>query len=162
VTFEELFDDVYPALHRYCIRMTSDSDVAEDAAQEAFVRLLEKNVQGDPPGLRAWLFKVATHVLRDRARVRDNRSRLLEENPVSPEPHDTPDEVVEREERVARVRRALDSLTERDRTILLLREEGFSYREVAEAVGVKASSVGTLLARARERLGRALASEERT
>jgi len=160
VSFEQLFDDVYPRLHRYCTRMTSDSDVAEDAAQEAFVRLLDRNVSGDPSGLKSWLFKVATHLIRDRVRVEENRARLLEENPVRPPPVDTPAEELERSEDVARVREALDSLAERDRTLLLLREEGFSYRELAQAVDVKASSVGTLLARARERLVRALDDED--
>lgn len=141
--------------------MTSDADAAEDVAQEAFVRLLDRQVTGEPAGLRAWLFKVATHLIRDDARVRTNRDRLLKENPVTPDPPPVPDERVERDERVARVRRALDSLDERDRTLLLLREEGFSYRELADAVDVKATSIGTLLARARERLARALNDEDR-
>jgi RNA polymerase sigma factor (sigma-70 family) len=162
VNLEQLFQDVYPGLHRYCVRMTSDSDVAEDAAQEAFVRLLDRRVEGDPAGLRAWLFKVATHLIRDRVRIRENRSRLLEENPVLPSSPDGPGEALERGERVARVREALESLDERDRTLLLLREEGFSYRELADAVEVKATSVGTLLARARQRLANALDGEETT
>lgn len=160
VDFEQLFNDVYPQLHRYCARMTADADVAEDVAQEAFVRLLDRKVEGDPPGLKAWLFKVATHVIRDRAKVRDNRARLLEANPVGTAAADDPDEELARAERVARVRRALATLEERDRTLLLLREEGFSYRELANAVEVKASSVGTLLARARRRLARALDGED--
>jgi len=162
VNFDEFFQQVYPGLHRYCVRMTSDADVAEDAAQEAFVRLLDRRVQGDRAGLRSWLYTVATHVIRDRVRVRDNRSRLLEENPVLPGALEGPGEALERREQVGRIREALDTLDERDRTLLLLREEGFSYRELAETVGVKASSVGTLLARARERLAGALDQEAST
>jgi RNA polymerase sigma factor (sigma-70 family) len=161
VNFEQLFSDVYPGLQRYCARLTADADAAEDVAQEAFVRLLDRKVTGDLPGLRAWLFKVATHLIRDRVKVRDNRVRLLAENPVGPDPVEMPDEAWDRSERVARVRRALEDLDERDRTLLLLREEGFSYRELAKAIDVQASSVGTLLARARERLARALNSEDR-
>lgn len=149
--FDQLFDDVYPKLYRYCLRMTSDRDQAEDAAQEAFVRLLDRRVKGEPPGLRAWLFKVATHVVRDRVRVSDNRMRLLEENPVLPDRPVGPEEALERAERIAAARRGLEALEERDRTLLLLREEGFSYRELADVVGVQSSSVGTLLARARQR-----------
>ncbi len=162
MSFEQLFHDVYPRLHRYCTRLTADSDVAEDAAQEAFVRLLDHGVTGERSRVRSWLFKVATHLIRDRVRVKDNRARLLEENPVQPPPVETPAEELERSEDVARVRAALDSLSERDRTLLLLREEGFAYRELAEAVDVKATSVGTLLARARERLARALDDEDET
>ncbi len=152
--FDRLFDDVYPGLVRYCRRMTSDPDVAEDAAQEAFVRFLDRRPRGDASGLRAWLYKVATHVVRDRGRVEGNRTRLREANPGELRPVDgprPPDEALEREERIREIRSVLDQLDERDRTLLLLREEGFSYRELAEAVGVQETSVGTLLARARRR-----------
>lgn len=165
--FDQLFDDVYPALVRYCHRITADADLAEDAAQEAFVRFLDRKPRGETAGLRAWLYKVATHHLRDRARVEENRARLRERHPVEvlPQgdglgeggggPRTDPLDVVdrlEREARVAAVREALLRLDPRDRTLLLLREEGFAYRELADAVGVQASSVGTLLARARRRL----------
>jgi RNA polymerase sigma factor (sigma-70 family) len=156
VSFEELFDTVYPALFRYCVRMTGDADLSEDVAQEAFVRLLERDVQGELPGLRAWLFKVATHLIRDRARVRDNRARLIEANPVEGVPPELPDAATESEERRAAVRSALNVLDERDRTLLVMREEGFGYRELAEAIGVQAASIGTLLARARSRFMEAL------
>ncbi len=156
VNVDQLFARVYPQLQRYCTRLTADADLAEDAAQEAFVRLLDRGVKGEPRGLRAWLFKVATHLIRDRARVQENRNRLLEENPVTPTGPEQPDELWERKERVARVRRVLETLTERDRELLLLREEGFSYRELATHLGVQPSSVGTLLARAKERFARAM------
>ncbi len=169
--FDRLFDDVYPALVRYCHRITADADLAEDAAQEAFVRFLDRKPRGEPAGLRAWLYKVATHHLRDRARVEDNRTRLRQTHPMDVlpegnglgegggEPHSEPLDVVDRldrEARVARVREALARLDPRDRTLLLLREEGFAYRELADAAGVQASSVGTLLARARRRLAQEL------
>ena len=48
-----------------------------------------------------------------------------------------------------RVRAAIDRLTERDRQMLLLRAEGYAYRELAAAMDLNESSVGTLLARAK-------------
>jgi len=57
----------------------------------------------------------------------------------------------------------LDSLPERERQMLLLRYEGFSYREVAHALAINEASVGTLLARAktafRDALGGAARAE---
>jgi RNA polymerase sigma factor (sigma-70 family) len=85
--------------------------------------------------------------------------RLLEEHPVRPGELPQPDQELDRKEGIGRVRRALAGLDTRDRTLLLLRQEGFSYRELAEAVGVKATSVGTLLARARRRFVRAMNEE---
>lgn len=154
VDLESLFAEVYPRLFRYGHRLTGDADAAHDLAQEAFVRLWRHQVVGEPAALRVWLFKVATHLARDRARVTANRLRLLERNPsaaAAPSAGAGPDVALERAEEVRAVRKALDALAPRDREILLMREEGFSYREIAEAVGVAPTSVGTLLARAQRR-----------
>ncbi len=149
--FETTFDELHPGLFRYCHRLTGDPDLADDVAQEAFVRLYEHRVEGDEHGIRAWLFRTATHLVRDRFRVAENRRRLLEANPVRPEGTEPPDRPVERAEDVTRVRAALEGLSERDREMLLARYEGFSYREIAEAFDVAPGSVGTLLARAERR-----------
>jgi RNA polymerase sigma-70 factor (ECF subfamily) len=151
VDFDGLYEEVFPSLFRYCTRLTGDPDAAEDVAQEAFIRLLSREVEGHPVALRVWLFRVATHLIRDRYRVSENRKRLLETYPVAPTGAPDPQERVEAEEEAGGVRAALDELTERDRTMLLMREEGFSYKEIGEAVDVLPSSVGTLLARAQKR-----------
>lgn len=154
--FDKTFDDIYPSLVRYCHRLTGDRDAAEDIAQEAMVRLYAHEVSGPVEGLRAWAFKTATHLVRDRYRVTRNRMRLLEENPVVPEAPEDAQRTLERGEERARARRALEELPERDREMLLLRYEGFSYKEIAEAVDVAATSVGTLLARAERRFAEAI------
>jgi RNA polymerase sigma-70 factor (ECF subfamily) len=159
VDFDPLFDAVYPALFRYCNRMTGDPDQAEDLAQEAFFRLLDRNVEGTEAGLRAWLFRVATNLARDRSRTRETRRRILSGFPP-PETVPGPDLDLERAEEAQGVREALEVLSERDREMLLLRQEGFSYKEIAEVAGVSHRSVGTILARALQRFGAELAKEE--
>ena len=84
VNFEATFEELYPGLFLYCHRLTGDPDLAEDVVQEAFVRLYDRRVEGTDEGLRAWLFRTATHLVRDRHRVRENRRRLLEAYPVRP------------------------------------------------------------------------------
>ena len=147
MNFEATFEELYPGLFRYCHGLTGDPDLADDLAQEAFVRLYDRRVEGTDEGLRAWLFRTATHLVRDGHRVGENRRRLLEAHPVEPGGPEPPDEAVQRREQVAHVRDALEHLSEREREILLMRHAGFSYREIAESVGVAASSVGTLLTR---------------
>ena len=156
VNFDQTFDELYPPLVRYCHRLAGDRDVAEDIAQEAMVRLYTHEVEGPQTGLKAWLFRTATHLIRDRYRVKENRRRLLQENPIAAAAPETPDRLLERNEERARARSALDALGERDREILLMRYEGFSYKEIAETVDVAATSIGTLLARAEERFARVL------
>ena len=157
--FEALFDRFYTPLFRYCNRMTGDPDQADDLAQEAFFRLLDRGVKGTEAGLRVWLFRVATNLARDRARTRENRRRILSAFPP-PEVTPGPDRDMERRERVGRVRAALGGMNPRDREMLLLRQEGFSYREIAEATGVSPGSVGTMLARALRRFAEELPADE--
>jgi len=150
VDINALFEAVYPPLFRYCSRLTGDPDAADDLAQEAFVRLLDRGPRGPAHGLRIWLFRVATNLIRDAARQKGNRGRILAGTPP-PDPVPSPEGDMERRERIQEVRAALEQLNPRDREVLLLRQEGFSYKEIAQVVRVAPTSVGTLLARALER-----------
>ena len=158
--FDATFEAHYAELVRYCHRLTGDGDQAEDMAQESFVRLFDHGVEGPSAGVRAWLFKTATNLVRDRFRVDRNRARLLEENPMEGDGPDTPEHHLERREAQERARAALDALPSRDREILLMRYSGFSYKEIATAVDVATTSVGTLLARAERRFAEACAGGE--
>lgn len=131
--------------------------------QETFIRLAE-HPPADATGIRAWLFTVATNLARDALKIGSRRRRLLVENGGllrPPEPTPTP-EAVEREEARERVRRALAGLSEKERLLLLMREEGFKHREIAEAVGTTTGSVGTLIARALVKLAERLGLTEPT
>jgi RNA polymerase sigma-70 factor, ECF subfamily len=149
VDFEDLFHRLYPSLYRYLLRLTGDPDVADDIAQESFVRLLRQKLGEDE--VRPWLFTVGMNLVRDRARKTDRRQRLLAGAPRAVGSFPAPDEGIERSEAIESVRRALDQLPPRDRQLLLMREEGFKYDEIAKVVGVAPASVGTLIARALKR-----------
>ncbi len=154
--FDETFDAHYADLVRYCHRLTGDRDLAEDLAQESMFRLFGNEPAGSRDGLRAWLFTTATHLVRDRVRVESNRRRLLAVHHEGPTGGEAPDRALERTEERERARAALDTMTPRDREVLLMRYSGFSYREIAEATGLRASSVGTTLARAERRFEQAV------
>lgn len=147
--FDDLFQRLYPSLYRYLHRLTGDPDVAEDIAQEAFVRLLRQPLP--EAEVRPWLFTVAMNLVRDRARRTERRQRLLSSAPPLVGPGTLPDDHVEQSERIEAVRLALQRLSDRDRQLLLMREEGFKYEEIAGMIGVAPASVGTLIARALRR-----------
>ena len=156
--FELQFQKLYPSLFRYLHRLTGDADVAEDIAQEAFVRLIRQPLPEDE--VRPWLFTVAMNLVRDHARKTERRQRLLTGAPVLVNPTSLPDEDMERSERVAKVRGSLDRLPLRDRQLLMMREEGFKYEEIAAVIGVAPASVGTLIARALKRFSDVYHSRE--
>ncbi len=119
--FDATFEAHYSDLVGYCHRLTGDRDVAEDMAQESLLRLFDRGIEGPGDGVRAWLFKTATHLVRDRYRVDKNRKRLLEANPVLPYQAESPERELERSEARESARAALRSLAPRDREILLMR-----------------------------------------
>jgi RNA polymerase sigma-70 factor (ECF subfamily) len=154
----QLFQQHYDGLYRYLVRLTGDSDLAADAAQEAFVRLVERPPQDRH--VRAWLFAVATNVVRDNARARARWVTLLMGSPDRAPMGDVapgPDAAAESAERRKLVRAALDRLSWKERTVLLMREEGFAHHEIADAVGTTTGSVGTMIARALNKLAGELA-----
>lgn len=150
---QRLFEEHYDVLFRYLVRLTGDADLAADAAQEAFVRLVEHRPTGSQ--VRAWLFRVATNVIRDDVRVRRRRMELLQEAPDRAPVGDTPanpEQVLDVMEQRRMVRAALEKLSPKEQTVLLMREEGFSHQEIADAVGTTTKSVGSMIARALQKL----------
>jgi RNA polymerase sigma-70 factor, ECF subfamily len=156
----KLFLEHYDGLFRYLVRLTGDPDLAADAAQEAFVRLVERPPQDRH--VRAWLYAVATNVVRDTARSRSRWLVLLKASPDRAPVADAgplPDEAAEGAERRRVVREALDRMSWKERTVLLMREEGFAHHEIADAVGTTTGSVGTMIARALRKLSTELSPQ---
>jgi RNA polymerase sigma-70 factor (ECF subfamily) len=144
-------------------RGASDAEnLAEDVAAEVFARLLANGCRAlrgfdGRCSLAGWLAVVTS---RAGARLLERRGRARTPLDAAAEVASTaepPTELAEREERRAELRRKLETLAPRDRLALaLFYDAGRSYKGVASALGVPLDRVGTLLARARARLARAL------
>ncbi len=95
---------------------------------------------------------VALNLFRNARNTERRRRRLLSlvrGERVHSDPSPAADRDLAVEESRRRVRAAIDRLPERERQLLLLRAEGYSYRDLALALDLHEASVGTLLARAR-------------
>jgi RNA polymerase sigma factor (sigma-70 family) len=148
--FVALFQVHFPRLYRYFDRLSGDPDLAADIAQEAFIKLYNRGSLPDAP--EAWLISVAMNLFRNVKSGRSRRSRLLSQarsEAVLSDPSPAPDQAVVAQESRRRVRSAINRLPERERRLLLLRAEGYSYRDLAAALDLNEASIGTLLARAR-------------
>ncbi len=153
----DLFREYYASLGRMLTRRTGDADRAEEIAQEVFARA----VVAPPRNPRPWLFAVALNLVREEGRrtvIRDRRLVLYRAE--QSDAFESPDEAYDRDERIAAVRAALDTLTERDRDALLLKAEGFSYDDIAATLGLSRGAIGTTLSRARQRLVDAYRTEK--
>ena len=136
-------------LLRYVHRLTGDPDLSEDLTQEALMRLLRAESDTPMQNVRAWLYRVATNLVRDHAR----RGEMMRRRPIPIDADipQTPEQAFERGETIAQVRAALERLSNRDRVVLVLRESGFKHREIAEIVHVRAESVSVIIGRALQR-----------
>jgi len=140
-------------------RMCGDAHLAEDAAQEAFVRAWQ-HLPGYRPRspFRNWVYRIATNAALDAMR-REPETVDLDELPLA-DSHAGPESAMMRKERAGLVRQAVLSLPPASRVVLVLREyEGLSYREIAEVADIPIGTVMSRLNYARSRLRRLLASE---
>ena len=148
--FTAVFEANFARLFRYLDRLSGDPDLSADVAQEAFVRLYQRGALPDTPA--AWLISVAMNLFRNERSTRGRRRRLLTEarsRHALGDAAPAPDDLAVAGETRRRVRATIDQMPERERRLLLLQAEGFSYREIAAGLGIHEASVGTLLARAR-------------
>lgn len=144
--FAVLFRQDYQRIYRFLDRMSGDPDAAEDLAQETFVRLYRRGSMPDDAG--AWLISVGMNLLRNMASSARRRNEIIKSHVPDHSESVSADEAALARETQSRVRHTVDGMIERDRSLMLLRAEGYSYREIAEALGINVASVGTLLARA--------------
>jgi RNA polymerase sigma-70 factor (ECF subfamily) len=155
--FEALFNQHWEPLCRVLYQLTGDAAEAEDLALEALLQLYHRPPT-DQRNLSGWLYRVATNLGLNALRSRKRRQRYETEagdldlqmnGPEDPAIHY--ELWLERE----RVRAVLRSIKPRSAQILVLRHSGLAYAEIAAALGIASSSVGTLLVRAEQEFERA-------
>jgi RNA polymerase sigma factor (sigma-70 family) len=146
--FDELFQAHFSRLARLIRRLVSDAAEAEDLAAAVLWKCFRK--QPSDINLEGWLSKCAVRAALDNLRRKTRRARYEALWPVTA-PAETPERLLERDQEAARVRRVLARLDRRSATLLVLRADGLNYRALAHAIGVRPTSIGTLLARAEAR-----------
>jgi RNA polymerase sigma-70 factor (ECF subfamily) len=132
--------------------MLSDAAEAEDAVQEAFLKIL-RSASGYRPiaAFRTYLHHVLVRVCLDvRSKKRPDYRRELAD---VADQSSTPEQLLNEREQSAAVRRALASLPARRRAAIVLRHyEDLSYQEIAQVLGISSKAVDSLLQRARRSL----------
>ncbi len=169
--FHDLFERYKKRVINYCFRFCGHRAIAEELAQETFLRVY-KAAQRYRPKARfsTWLYKIATNVCLNEMRKPAYRRRLeaLDEA-LDNEVHASatmdsfrpihPDDQLLWQEQQQLVHRAIDRLPKKQRAALLLRVAGeFSYAEIAKQIHRPESHVKTLIHRGRMRLKAALAA----
>jgi RNA polymerase sigma-70 factor (ECF subfamily) len=164
-SFDFLLQKYRTPLVNFLFRMVRDQATAEDLAQEVFLRVYRARKQYSPSAkFTTWMFRIATNLALNS--VRDNRYRKMETSIDAPQSNeeanvtrDLParemriDEHLVEQARVDMIRRAVESLPEKQRVAVLLHKyEEMDYSEIARVLECSESALKSLLFRAYETL----------
>ena len=151
-------DAVY-TLARYLMRNTDDAD---DAVQECYLRALRHFDSYRGPAMKPWLLVILRNVCntefgrRSRGELPTDYAQdesVADEMPMWQEPQASPEKMMSRQQDRATIRRLVEELPEPFREAIVLREmNDLSYKEIAEVAGVPVGTVMSRLARARAML----------
>lgn len=163
--FGELVERYMRRAYYSALGLVGSSEDALDLSQEAFARAFRARQTIDPDRpFYAWLYQILRRLCFNFVRDRRTRRRGIEaagswlvKQANARVDGMNPARALEADETRKRVRNALESLSERDREVLVLKEfEGLRYREIAELLGVPIGTVMSRLYSARKRLAGAL------
>lgn len=180
VAVKEGDPDAFPKLvlkyqrqvYNHCLRMVNDEEESYDLTQEVFLKVFRKIKNYEHTySFYTWLYRITVNCCIDylRRKKRQVQSVSLSANPDNdgsqsgrdqdiPDSTYIPDVAFANKELDEVLRQANNQLSERLRSIILLKEiEGFSYEEIAEILGCSKGTVKSRLFRARERLKEILA-----
>lgn len=142
------YQSTYSQLVRFFRNRLDNSNDADDLSQDVFTLWLNRKEQTPVKESRAYLFKIANHVLIDhwRRNQRQTKSETSIDD-VTHEPHFEqsqvdPSEILEHQQRIQRLSEALETLPPRRReAFLLYRFDGLSQSEIAERMEISISMV---------------------
>jgi RNA polymerase sigma-70 factor (ECF subfamily) len=155
--FGLLFERHARSIYNFCFRRTADWAVAEDLTSIVFLEAWRRRDKELPPDMvHAWLFGIATNVVRSRWRAQRRHraalARMPRERPT-PEFADESTARLDDEREMQRVLARVRGLPKRDRDVLALCVwSELSYAEAAVALGVPVGTVRSRLSRVKRRL----------
>jgi RNA polymerase sigma-70 factor, ECF subfamily len=169
--FEAFVRQHQDRVYEFCVRMVSDREEAFDLTQDIFFSI-HQHLDGfrADAKVKTWLFRIAKNHCINRLKYLKRRGRgrsddFAESNELaiteSMGGSARPDDDLTRKAEVSLVHRAIETLDEEQRALVVLRDvEGLSYEEIVEITELAEGTVKSRLHRAREKLAKVLAQFE--
>jgi RNA polymerase sigma factor (sigma-70 family) len=156
IAFAALYEKYSPVIYRLAYRWLGNHEEAADLTNSAFLKL-HQTMKADKliESPKTWIYSVAVNLCRDSLRRTIKYRGILRENYRD---HSRTEIIPtgNHEQEIALMRGAMGQLPKRDRILLLLYQDDLSYAEMAQATGIKITSIGKTLSRAIAHLANAL------
>ncbi|MCK8621648.1 RNA polymerase sigma factor [Prevotella sp. E13-27] len=141
-------------LYRLALRITLNPAEAEDVVQDTMIKVWKKREQWDKiESIEAFCLTICRNLALDKTRRAENQNEQLNDTHDPPDSSyaSNPEEQAVQRDRVALVRQLIDTLPEKQRSCMQLRDiEGKSYKEIAEVMGINEQQVKINIFRARQ------------
>jgi len=149
-------DPLYQAVQRYVLRLLGDAELAQDIAQEVFLRRqTQKSIRHE----RAWAYRTARNLVTDHFRKLGCWGPMAELTDTFPDPSTRfrPVHLAEQKEQIEMLHDKLNDLSPRHREVIRLKfQEGLTYAEIAKIMKATVTTVAWLLRDAIEKLRKEL------
>ena len=150
ISFHELYNKYAKDVYRFSFWLTGDSDEANDVTSETFVRIWTSTTRIQLESVKAYLFTIARNLHLQTKRRKKKQTPLVQEYQ---DPALQPDKAFEVQSELDDALKALQTLPEIDRTVMLMKiEEDLSYEDIAGAVGLTVAAVKVKIFRARAKI----------
>lgn len=163
-SFETLMRTYFPRLLNFIYRFVGNQELAEDLTQEVFIKVYHCAAQYTPQAkFQTWIYTIAKNISLNELRKHKHHFVSIDET------FETEDNTLHRqledknnvnaaqgminEEKIAMIKKAIESLPESQRMAVILRRyDNFSYEEIAQTMNTSVKAVKSLLSRAKENL----------
>jgi RNA polymerase sigma-70 factor, ECF subfamily len=149
-TFEQLYERYANDVYRFAYWLCGDADDAKDITSETFVRVWTSENETRLESVKGYLFTIARNLHLQQQRKKKRFSQITEENAGTTQ---QTEQLTEDRSELEQTLTALDTLSEIDRTVLIMRaQDELPYDEIATATGLSISAVKVKIFRARAKL----------
>ena len=150
-------DDILPLkneLYRLALRITLNPAEAEDVVQETMIKVWNRRDKWDEiESIEAFCLTICRNIALDKMRKMENQNASLEDGHDAPDSSyaSNPEEQAMQQDRIQLVRRLINDLPEKQRSVMQLRDfEGKSYKEIAQILAISEEQVKINIFRARQ------------